>query len=32
MRPNNGSSLVYTLLDEDDDWMLAKILLSMNDV
>ncbi|KAF4956916.1 hypothetical protein FGADI_3519 [Fusarium gaditjirri] len=32
IRPNNGSPLVYTPLDEDNDWILAKILLNMNDV
>ncbi|KAH7024186.1 lipoxygenase [Ilyonectria destructans] len=32
IRPNNGSPLVYTPLDQDNDWTLAKILLNMNDV
>ncbi|KAF4335365.1 arachidonate 5-lipoxygenase [Fusarium beomiforme] len=32
IRPNNGSPLVYTPLDDDNDWTLAKILLNMNDV
>ncbi|PNP82125.1 hypothetical protein FNYG_04314 [Fusarium nygamai] len=32
IRPNNGSPLVYTPLDEENDWTLAKILLNMNDV
>ncbi|KAG5804546.1 hypothetical protein H9Q74_013686 [Fusarium xylarioides] len=32
IRPNNGSPLIYTPLDEDNDWTLAKILLNMNDV
>ncbi|KAI1053171.1 hypothetical protein LB506_012319 [Fusarium annulatum] len=32
IRPNNGSPLVYTPLDADNDWTLAKILLNMNDV
>jgi arachidonate 15-lipoxygenase (second type)/8-lipoxygenase (S-type) len=32
IRPNNGSPLIYTPLDEENDWTLAKILLSMNDV
>ncbi|KAF5981550.1 arachidonate 5-lipoxygenase [Fusarium coicis] len=32
IRPNNGSPLVYTPLDEENDWALAKILLNMNDV
>ncbi|RKK84851.1 Manganese lipoxygenase [Fusarium oxysporum] len=32
IRPNNGSPLIYTPLDEENDWNLAKILLNMNDV
>ncbi|KAF5601773.1 arachidonate 5-lipoxygenase [Fusarium pseudocircinatum] len=32
IRPNNGSPLVYTPLDEENDWTLAKIMLNANDV
>ncbi|KLO89412.1 arachidonate 5-lipoxygenase [Fusarium fujikuroi] len=32
IRPNNGSPLIYTPLDEENDWTLAKILLNSNDV
>ncbi|KAF5640415.1 arachidonate 5-lipoxygenase [Fusarium sp. NRRL 52700] len=32
IRPNNGSPLIYTPLDEENDWTLAKIMLNSNDV
>ncbi|KAH8924457.1 Lipoxygenase [Atractiella rhizophila] len=31
IRPNNGSPLIYTPLDSENDWQLAKMLFEQND-
>src|ERR1700761_9692555 len=31
IRPNAGSSLIYTPADTANDWLLAKIMLNVND-
>jgi len=32
IKPNAGSSLVYTPLDSSDDWSLAKMMFNLNDL
>jgi Lipoxygenase len=31
IRPNAGSDLIYTPLDQENDWLLAKIMFNVND-
>ncbi|KAB5578184.1 lipoxygenase [Coniochaeta sp. 2T2.1] len=32
VRPNIGSDLIYTPLDSDNDWLLAKMMLNLNEL